>query len=145
MSNPIKVNHQDTKTPRYIPNISQDLDSLGRVIVDCMFQVHKEMGPGLLESVYEDCFSISLRKKNIFFQSQKAVPLTFLGEVVENPLRLDFLIDDKIIVELKSVERILPVHEAQLLSYMKLANCRLGYLVNFNVPLIKDGIFRRAL
>ncbi len=139
------LNHQDTKVPREFQDISANLDKIGKEIVDCAFMIHKAMGPGLLESIYQDCFEIALRKKNIFFENQKPINLEFLNERIKDPFKIDLLIENNIIVELKSVDRMNPVFEAQLISYMKLTGCRLGYLINFNVPLIKDGIHRRAL
>ncbi len=139
------LNHQDTKAPREFQDISANLDKIGKEIVDCAFMIHKAMGPGLLESIYQDCFEIALRKKNIFFENQKPINLEFLNERIKDPFKIDLLIENNIIVELKSVDRMNPVFEAQLISYMKLTGCRLGYLINFNVPLIKDGIHRRAL
>ena len=121
------------------------MDVLGREIVDCAYKIHSTFGSGLLESFYEQCFLIALKKKNISFASQKSVNIEFMGEIVPNAYKLDLLVEDKIIVELKSVEKLIPLYDAQLLSYMKLFNCRLGYLINFNVPLIKDGIKRKAL
>ena len=139
------VNHQGTKTPRGFVQISNELDRIGKKIVDCAFIIHKAMGPGLLESIYQDCFEIALRKREIPFEAQKSIFLNFMGEQIKDPLKPDFIVADSIIIELKSVDKMNPVYEAQLISYMKLAKCRLGYLINFNVPLIKDGISRRAL
>lgn len=139
------LNHQDTKTPRGFEDISAHLDQIGKEVVDCAFVIHKEMGPGLLESIYQECFQIALAKKNIPFESQKSIFLNFMGEKVKDPLKPDLIVANSIIIELKSVDKMNPVYEAQLISYMKLSKCRLGYLINFNVPLIKDGISRRAL
>lgn len=141
----MNVNHQGTKTPRTYSEIPPELDRIGKEIVDCAFMIHREMGPGLLESIYQDCFEIVLAKKNLAFERQKPIYLNFLGETVKDPFKLDVLVEGKVIIELKSVDKMNPVFEAQLMSYMKLSNCRLGYLINFHVPLIKDGIFRRAL
>jgi GxxExxY protein len=114
-------------------------------VVDAAFAVHKELGPGLLESVYEACLCRELSLRNIPFRAQVALPVTYKGMRVEAGLRLYLLVADAIIVELKSVQRIEPVFEAQLLSYLKLTGLRLGLLINFNVPLIKHGITRVAL
>lgn len=118
---------------------------IGKQIVDIAFQIHKALGPGLLESVYEKCFCYELSKRNIAFTTQKKVPIVYDNVLFEDGLRLDLLIEDVIIVELKAQENYHPVWEAQLLSYLKLTNKQLGYLINFTVPLIKDGIKRMVL
>ena len=118
---------------------------LGKQIVDIAYQIHKTLGPGLLEKVYEACFCYELAKRNIRFIQQQKVPVVYDGILFDEGLRLDLLIDDLVIVELKAQENYHPVWEAQLLSYLKLADKRLGYLINFTVPLIKDGIKRMVL
>ncbi len=142
-------NSLTTKTPRHqeFTHHIRDLgtlDALGKEIVHCAFTIHKEMGPGLLESIYEECFAIALSNRNISFETQKSIPLSFEGSALQNKYRLDLLVEDSIIIELKCVERLIPLHQAQILSYLKLTNKKLGYLINFNVPLIKDGIKRIA-
>lgn len=114
-------------------------------MVDAAFAVHKELGPGLLESVYEVCLCHELSIRKVPFKAQVPLPVTYKGLRLEAGLRLDMVVADVIIVELKSVQRIEPVFEAQLLSYLKLTGLRLGLLINFNVPLIKHGITRVAL
>lgn len=118
---------------------------LGKQVVDCAYQIHKTLGPGLLEKVYEACFCYELSKRNIPFTTQKKVPVVYDNLLFEEGLRLDILVDDIVIVELKAQENYHPVWEAQLLSYLKLADKHLGYLINFTVPLIKDGIKRMVL
>ena len=118
---------------------------LGKQIVDCAYQIHKTLGPGLLEKVYEACFCYELNKRNIAFTAQQKVPVVYDNLLFEEGLRLDVLVDDLVIVELKAQENYHPVWEAQLLSYLKLSNKHLGYLINFTVPLIKDGIKRMVL
>ena len=105
-------------------------------------EVHRELGPGLLESVYERCLCHELKLRNIAFQSQLTLPLRYKGDVLESGLRIDVLVAGRVVLELKSVDKLLPVHDAQILTYLKLAKKRLGLLINFNVPLIKDGIRR---
>jgi GxxExxY protein len=107
--------------------------------------LHTALGPGLLESVYEKCFCYELTKRELSFISQKKVPIVYDSLIFEEGLRLDLLVEDCVIVELKAQETFHPVWEAQLLSYLKLTNKQLGYLINFSVPLIKDGIKRRIL
>ena len=138
------LNHQDTKTPSF-QEISLELDKLGKEIVDCAFQVHKTLGAGLTENIYEAAFICELQDRSIKLESQKTIPIQYKHHKLDVTYRLDLLIEDKVIVELKAVDKLLPVHEAQLLNYLKITNNRLGYLMNFNVPLIKDGIKRRAL
>jgi GxxExxY protein len=125
--------------------IDGSLDDLAKQVVDATFKVHKALGPGLLESAYEVCLGIELRKRDIRFVCQQPVSIAYENETVESALRLDMLIDNRLILELKAVENLLPVHEAQLLTYLKLTGYRLGLLINFNVPLIKHGIKRLVL
>jgi GxxExxY protein len=113
---------------------------LGKQIVDTAYQIHKALGPGLLEKVYEQCFAYELTKRNIPFQKQKEVPIIYDEIKFEDGLRLDILVDNLVIVELKAQENYHPVWQAQLLSYLRLSNKNLGYIINFTVPLIKDGI-----
>ncbi|WP_231943879.1 GxxExxY protein [Aeoliella mucimassa] len=106
------------------------------------FNVHCELGPGLLESVYEKCMTIELTRMGLSLKRQLNLPIKFRGTTIDGGLRIDLLVSDCVIVELKSVDQLAPIHEAQLLTYLKLANVRLGFLINFNVSLIKDGIKR---
>jgi GxxExxY protein len=137
-----------TKTPSHQEGASpvgDEVDAIARQIVDAAFKVHAALGPGLLESIYGTCVRHELTKRRLNVRAEHAVPIVYDGIRFDAGLRLDFLVNDSVIVELKSVERILPVHEAQLLSYLKLSRKRLGFLINFNVPRIKDGIRRFAL
>lgn len=122
-----------------IPEITE---AAARAVVDAAFRVHSGLGPGLLESVYEVCLCHELRKKNLVFQSQLVLPVIYDGVTLDAALRLDLLVDDCVIVQLKAVDKICAVHEAQLLTYLKLTGKRLGLLIHFNVPLIRDGIKR---
>jgi GxxExxY protein len=128
-----------------IEAIPPGVDELARGIVECAFKVHRQIGAGLLESVYETCLCYELRKAGFRFVSQATVPMLYDTLRLDTGLRLDLLIEDQVIVELKAVEELLPVHQAQLLTYLKLAGKRLGLLINFNTPLLKDGIRRFAL
>ncbi len=114
-------------------------------MVNAAYNVHQALGPGLLESVYETCLCHELNKNGIAFSTQVAFPIVYDGLRLDAGLRLDLLVAKSVIVELKAVDRIHPVFEAQLLSYLKLTNLRLGLLINFNVPLIKNGIKRIIL
>jgi GxxExxY protein len=120
-----------------------DYNNLSQQIIECSIEVHNELGPGLMESVYEICLLSVLKKRGIEVKQQVTLPVFFKGEELNKEFIIDLLVEDKIILELKSVEIILPVHEAQLVTYLKLADKRLGLLINFNVPLLKQGIRRR--
>ncbi len=124
--------------------IRGELDQIARSVVDCAFSVHQELGPGLLESVYEACFCEELSSRAIPFQKQVGLPIKYKTLRLESGLRLDLLVKKSIIVKLKSVRQIEPIFKAELLSYLRLSGLRLGFLINFNVALIKDGIFRIA-
>ena len=125
--------------------VSEEEDRIGREIVNAAFQVHKELGPGLLEKVYEVCFCHVLKQKGFIIKRQLDIPIVFDGILFEEGLRLDVMVNDLVICELKALENVNPVWEAQLLSHLKLTNKRLGYLINFNVPLIKNGIKRMVI
>ena len=114
-------------------------------IMDICFSIHKALGPGLLESVYEKCFCYELEKRKIPFIKQKAVQIIYDNLIIDEGLRIDILIEDLIIIELKAQENHHPVWETQLLSYLKLTSKRLGYILNFHVPLMKNGIKRMIL
>ena len=118
-------------------------NSITARIIKCAIEVHKELGPGLMESVYEICLRKVLADDGMKVESQLILPLHFKGEILNKDFVLDLLVEEEIILELKSVEIILPVHEAQLVTYLKLSGKKLGLLINFNVVLLKDGIRRR--
>jgi GxxExxY protein len=125
--------------------LSERYELLAKEIVDAAFKVHKSVGPGLLESVYQKCFMFELENRGINYVKQKEVPIVYNSIVIDDGLILDLLIEDVVIVELKAQENFHPVWIAQLLSYMRLSERRLGFLINFHVPMIKDGIYRRIL
>ncbi len=127
------------------PPIPDDVNRIAREVVDAAYVVHTTFGPGLLESIYESCLIYELKLRGLSTQSQIAIPLDFKGLRIERGLILDILVENRVIVEVKSVEEIHPVHAQQLLTYMKISSKRLGLLINFNVPLIKEGIKRVAL
>jgi len=122
--------------------LSEKEEALASAIVKVAFAVHRAMGPGLLESIYEACFCYELKKHGIPHRRQAAVPLTYDGEPLSQVLRLDILVDDLIVYELKSIESMIAVFLAQILSQLKLSGKHLGFLINFNVALIKHGIRR---
>ncbi|MBN8880612.1 MAG: GxxExxY protein [Sphingobacteriales bacterium] len=115
---------------------------LCREIADCAYQVHKELGPGLLEKIYEACLCHELRKRDIPFRRQAKLPFLYDGISFDEGMQVDIIVEDLIIVELKAVTTVNPVWEAQVISHLKLAGLHVGFLVNFNVVLIKDGIRR---
>ncbi len=117
-------------------------NEISKIIVNCAFKVHKALGAGLLESSYEECLFYELRKSGLYVEKQKALPLIYEEVKLEIGYRIDLLVENKVIVEIKSVEAINDVHLAQILTYLKLSNCKLGLLINFNVSLIKNGIKR---
>lgn len=118
-------------------------NSISSRIIKNAIDVHKELGPGLMESVYEVCLKKVIADDGLNVKSQVIVPVNFKGEILDKEFVIDLLVEDEIVLELKSVEIILPVHEAQLVTYLKLSGKRLGLLINFNVALLKDGIRRR--
>ncbi len=125
--------------------LSDREEFLAQQIVDIAVKIHKELGPGLLESVYAKCFYFELQRREIDFVKEKEVPIIYQSLHIDDGLRLDLLVDNMIIVEFKAQENYHPVWEAQLLSYLKLTGKRLGLLLNFHVPLMKDGIKRLIL
>jgi len=127
---------------KYDP-LPEEVDRIGKEIVDSAYRVHKELGPGLLESVYEECMTYDLRRKGFKVETQVYIPIEFDGQVLKrNKLRIDMLVEDQVIVENKAVAEMIPLFEAQTLTYLRLGKIRLGYLINYNVTLIKNGIKR---
>lgn len=125
--------------------ISEKLDAVAHAIVDSAFRVYSSLGPGLLESVYEAFLTHELVKRGLDLRRQVWVPVVYDSIRIDAGLRLDLVVEDGVIVEIKAVERLAPIHQAQLLPYLRLSGLRLGFLINFNVPRIKDGIRRLAL
>ncbi|WP_005033440.1 GxxExxY protein [Holophaga foetida] len=142
-----EFHHEGTKATKETPRkaLGEREEWLSGQVVDAAVKVHRHLGPGLLESVYEQCLIRELELRQIPVQTQVTVPIAYEGLRLDSGLRLDLLVDNLVILELKAVEQILPVHEAQLMSYLKLSGKRLGLLLNFNVPLMRDGIRRKAL
>jgi GxxExxY protein len=146
----LEESHRDTMTQSNTEKKFKPLSAyeqwLATQVVGMSIKIHSQLGPGLLEKIYEECFCRELLRRKIAFQRQRTVPLYYEGELItQDGLRLDLVIDDLLIIELKAQENFHPVWEAQLLSYMKLSSIRLGYLFNFNVPLMKNGIKRKIL
>ncbi len=122
----------------------KDIEALAKTAVDCGFQLHKQLGPGLLESVYEILMCESLRERGLGFERQLSVPITFKGIAIENAFRADLLVEGRLLIELKSTEAHSPVHAKQLLTYLRLMDLPLGLLMNFGAASFKDGIRRIA-
>lgn len=125
--------------------ITPEEEAIGKAVVNAAYRVHKELGPGLLEKVYEVCFCHVLSREGYVVKRQLDVPIVFENFIFNEGLRLDVMVNELVICELKALETVNPVWEAQILSHLKLTGKRLGYLINFNVPLIKDGIKRMVL
>jgi len=134
---------QDTKDheKKYLP-VPENLDYIGKLIVDSAYTVHRNLGPGLLEKIYEICFCHELEKRNLYYRRQVDLPVVYDNITFDEGLRLDVLVEECVICELKALENVNPVWQAQILSHLKLTGKRLGYLINFNVVKMKDGIRR---
>lgn len=120
-------------------------DRIAEIVVDSALRVHKELGPGLLESTYEICLAHELSKAGLKIEIQKSLPVTYLEIKLDAGYRIDILIEDKVIIELKSVEALNNIHLAQMLTYLKLSKCKLGLILNFNVSYLKNGGIRRVV
>ena len=120
-------------------------DELSSKVIECAIEVHRNLGPGLLESTYEQCLAYELSQKNIAFKLQCNLPVEYKAIKLDCGYRIDVLVEDKLLVELKSVENILPIHEAQILTYMKLSKIKIGLLINFNVKKLREGLKRFVL
>ncbi len=141
------MNHRDTEAQRETQSIPipDAVNETSGVVVDAAFQVHQALGPGLLESVYEQCLQYELADRGLDVKRQVQVPLMYKELQFDCGFRIDLLVNDQVVVELKAVEVVLPIHLAQLLTYLKIAKHRVGLLINFNQTKIKNGIHRLAL
>ena len=138
----MNTHHGDTETRSSEGLLSE---SLTEAIIGAAIEVHRQLGPGLLESVYEECMCEELRLRELPFECQVELPIVYKGRETGGKCRIDLIVADEVVVELKSVERILGVHEAQLLTYLRLTGKRVGLLINFNVAVLHRGIVRRVL
>ena len=120
----------------------EDINQITETIIGAAIQVHKTLGPGLLESAYDACTAYELTERGLKFEQQKPLPLIYKQVYLDCGYRLDLFVENKVIVEIKAVDQLLPIHQAQLLSYLKLSGCKMGLLINFNVKLLKEGIVR---
>jgi len=125
--------------------MKNELNRITETIIGAAMAVHRELAPGLLESAYEACVAYELAERGTAVEQQKALPVKYRGVKLDCGYRIDLLVEGKVIVELKAVERLEPIHEAQLLSYLKLSGCKVGLLINFNVKVLKSGIRRLVL
>ncbi len=125
-----------------IPLIEKELT--GQIIAAAV-EVHRALGSGLLESIYQTCLAHEFSIQHLSFEKEKALPIKYKGIEVDGVYRLDFIVENKVVVELKALDVLLPVHEAQLLTYLRLTGCRVGLLINFNVPVLTQGIIRRII
>jgi GxxExxY protein len=132
--------HIETRQAKEEPRDSRTSPILGAAL-----DVHRHLGPGLLESAYEECLCHELRLRGLSFQRQVNVPVEYKGLNLDCGYKIDLVVQDEVILELKAVEKLLPIHQAQLLTYLKLTHKRVGLLINFNVPLLTQGIIRRVL
>ena len=130
---------------RVFEPIPPEVEKVGKAVLDAAFKVHTALGPGLLESVYETTVAYEIRKGGLLVETQVVMPIVYDNTKLESGLRLDMLVEKCVIVELKSVEKMNPVYEAQLMTYLRLSNVRLGFLINFNVPRLKEGIKRMVV
>jgi GxxExxY protein len=123
----------------------EEIEAAARSIVDAGLKVHRALGPGLLESAYEHCLAYELHQRGLRLTRQAALPITYDGTKLDVGYRLDLLVEESIVIEIKSVDALMPIHEAQLMTYLRLSGCRLGFLINFNVVLFKQGLRRFVL
>ncbi len=123
----------------------EERDPLTAKVIGAAIEVHREMGPGLLESIYQKCLRRELELQGLVFQSLVRLPLVYKGELLDDELIMDLFFPGRLVIELKAVEKLAPVHEAQLLTYVRLSKTHVGLLINFNVPVLKDGLKRMVL
>ena len=123
-------------------NTQEEINELTGQVVDCAYKIHSALGAGLYEKVYEDCFSYELEKRGLTYQRQFPVAVHYENLVINNAFKIDLLVENAVVVELKSVDKLLPVHQAQIITYLSFTGRKTGLLINFNVPLIKEGIRR---
>ena len=122
-----------------------EFDPVSQQVLGLMIEVHRHLGPGLLESAYQACLAYELRSSGLSFAAEVSLPVRYKGLALDGAYRMNFVIEDQLVLELKSVDSLLPIHEAQLLTYLRLARLKTGLLVNFNVPLLRQGIKRLVL
>lgn len=139
MAEAFQGSHEDTKMLR-----SDELERAARIVVDCGYRIHKELGPGLLESAYEALLAAAIRRSGLGVERQVPITMSYMGVVVDNAFKIDLLVEKTLIVELKSIDRLAPVHGKQVLTYLRLMQLPLGLLINFNQATFKEGLRRIA-
>lgn len=139
MAEAVRGSHEDTKMLR-----SDELERVARIVVDCGYRIHNELGPGLLESAYEALLATAVRQTGLVVERQVPITMSYMGVVVDNAFKIDLLVEKTLIVELKSIERLAPVHGKQVLTYLRLMHLPLGLLMNFNQATFKEGLRRVA-
>ena len=137
-----EINNYSPQRAQRKPKVTNEEDRLSKEIIGSAIEVHRHLGPGLLESAYEECLSKELAIRDIVFERQKPLAVVYKGITLDCGYKLDIVVEDKVILELKSVNKIESIQEAQLLTYLKLSGLKLGILINFNVPILKEGIKR---
>lgn len=139
------LNTKITKDTKAILLTKDNEHDISRIAVDAIFRVHSLLGPGLLENTYEECLYYELNKRQLFVERQKKIPVFYDDKKIDAGYRIDMIIENELILELKAVEKLLPVHTTQIHTYLKLSGIKTGLLINFNTPLIKDGIKRYSI
>jgi len=122
-----------------------EINQITESVIGAAIEVHRHLGPGLLESSYQACLAREMALRNLAFEQEKPLPLEYKGLQLDCGYRLDFIVEKSVIVEIKAVEALQPIHDAQLLTYLRLTGCKIGLLINFNVPVLKQGLKRMAL
>lgn len=139
------MHHQEHKEHEGPPGIPEAVEAVGRAVVDAGLAVHRALGPGLLESAYEHCLAYELNSRGLSLRRQAALPIVYADTELDAGYRLDLLVEESVIIEIKAVEALTRLHEAQVLTYLKLSKRRLGFLMNFNVMMFKTGLRRLVL
>ncbi len=134
--------HKELKETQSTQSVFMTEDELSNITIGCAIKIHKALGPGLLESAYQECLHYELTNRGLFVEKEKPLPLVYEQVKLECGYRVDLLIENKLIVEIKAIDNLHPIHLAQVLTYLRLSKCKLGLLINFNVPLLKHGIKR---
>ena len=139
------MSHREHREQKEDTELNDDINKLTEMVIGAAIEVHRDLGPGLLESAYQRALEHELTLRKVRFEAQKVCPVTYKGLVLEDAYRLDLLVEDKLVIELKTIDTFADVHEAQVLTYLKFSGCHIGLLINFRTRLLKDGVRRLAL